>query len=140
MVWPDGRGAARRLRVGNRQVEHHRSLTQWRSERAGFRLKLEGVRSNTVFSSDMTTSIRVPMPQRLSLRVGLHWIYNNLPALEDIDLVAQLIVVDRDGIPGNGDEYFETVESGGAPVDLGSVQERKEKLDTVFTTSWGIRF
>jgi hypothetical protein len=80
------------------------------------------------------------MTERLSLRVSLHWLYNNLPALEDIDLVARVEVVDPDGIPGNGDEYFETVESGGFPIDAGSVLERKEKLDTVFTTSLGISF
>jgi len=92
------------------------------------------------FSSNMTSSIRVPMTQRLSLRISLQWLYNNLPALEEIDLVAQAIVVDPDGIPGSGDEYFETVESGGSEVALGSVQERREKLDTVFTTSLGISF
>jgi hypothetical protein len=92
------------------------------------------------YASNMTSSIRVPMTQRLSLRVSLHWLYNSIPALEDIDLVAQVVVVDPDGIPGNGDEYFETVESGGSTVELGSVQERKEKLDTVFTTSLGISF
>jgi hypothetical protein len=92
------------------------------------------------FSSEMTSSLRIPMTERLSLRVSLHWLYNNLPALEDVDLVARVEVVDPDGIPGNGDEYFETVESGGFPIDAGSVLERKEKLDTVFTTSLGISF
>jgi hypothetical protein len=92
------------------------------------------------FSSDMTSSIRVPMSKRLSLRVSLNWLYNSLPALEGIDVVAQVIVVDPDGIPGNGDEYFETVSTGGALVSIGTVQQRKEKLDTVFTTSLGYGF
>ena len=88
----------------------------------------------------MTSSLRIPMSRRLSLKVSLHWIYNNLPALDDIDLVGRLIVVDPDGVPGSGDELFETVESGGVPVELGSVRERREKLDTIFTTSLGISF
>ncbi len=59
-----------------------------------------------------------------------------MPALEDIDVVAEVVLVDPDGIPGNGDELFETVESGGLEIELGSVQERRrERLDTVFTTS-----
>lgn len=93
------------------------------------------------FSSDMTSSIRIPMTQRLSLRISLHWLFNNLPALEDIDLIGAVTLIDPDGIPGSGDEYFETVDSGGGySIDLGSVQERREKLDTVFTTSLGISF
>ena len=92
------------------------------------------------FSSNMTSSIRVPMTQRLSLKVSLHWIYNNIPALQDIDLVARIVVVDPDGIPGSGDELFETVDNGGFPVELGSVEERKEKRDSVFATSLSISF
>ena len=49
------------------------------------------------------------------------------------------MLVDPDGLPGNGDELFETVESGGLEIELGSVQERrKERLDTIFTTSLSI--
>lgn len=92
------------------------------------------------YSSEVTSSIRVPMTKRLSLKVSLHWLYNSIPALEEIDLVARAIVVDPDGIPGNGDEYFETVDSGGFPIDLGTAVKQREKLDTVFTTSLGISF
>ena len=88
----------------------------------------------------MSSVIRVPLSKGLSLRVGLHWLYNNIPALEDIDVVAQAIVVDPDGIPGNADEYFETIETGGFPVDVGTTLERNEKLDTVVTTSLGVDF
>lgn len=80
------------------------------------------------------------MTDRLSLRVSLHWLYNNIPALDDFDLVARAVVVDPDGIPGNGDEYFQTVDSGGVEIDLGTQVERREKLDTVWTTSLGISF
>ncbi len=92
------------------------------------------------YSSAMTNSLTVPMTRRLSLRVSLQWLYNSLPAFESIDVVAEVVIVDPDGIPGSGDELFETVESAGVKLDLGSVQERKEKLDTVFTTSLAIRF
>jgi len=87
-----------------------------------------------------SSTLRVPMSKRLSLRVSLHWLYNSIPALEDNDLVAQVLVVDPDGIPGNGDEYFETVDTGGFPIDAGTTLERREKLDTMFTTSLGLSF
>ena len=92
------------------------------------------------FSSAMSSSIRIPMTSRLSLRVSLQWLYNNRPALDDFDLVALAILVDPDGVPGSGDETFVTIDSGGIAVDLGTVQARKDKLDTVFTTSLGISF
>jgi hypothetical protein len=92
------------------------------------------------YSSNMTSSIRIPMTDRLSLRVSLHWLYNNIPALDDFDLVGRAVLVDPDGIPGNGDEYFQTVDSGGVEIDLGTQVERREKLDTVWTTSLGISF
>ena len=91
------------------------------------------------YSSSMTNSLSVPLSQRLSLKVSLQWLYNSVPSIEDIDVVAEVMLVDPDGIPGNGDELFETVESGGLEIELGSVQERrKERLDTIFTTSLSI--
>lgn len=80
------------------------------------------------------------MSERLSLRVSSQWRYNSLPALESVNVVAQVVIVDPDGVPGSGDELFETVESGGSSQVVGSVRERKERLDTVFTTSLTIRF
>jgi hypothetical protein len=74
------------------------------------------------------------------MAASVHWLYNSLPALEEVDLVGQVVLVDPDGVPGSGDELFETVASGGAPVDLGTVPERKEKLDTVVTMTLGVTF
>ena len=102
-----------------------------------FNLNLEDTND---WSSHMTTAVAVSMSTHLSLKVSLQWLYNSEPALEDIDLVARVILIDPDGIPGNGDEFFETVSDGGASVDLGSVQERKKELDTVVRTSLAISF
>ncbi len=92
------------------------------------------------WSSDMTSSLAVSMSDHLSLKVSLQWLFNSEPALEDIDLVARVNLIDPDGIPGSGDEFFETVNEGGAEVDLGEVQERKKQLDTVVRTSLSITF
>ena len=72
--------------------------------------------NSTDWNSDMTNSIRVDINSRLALRVSLRWLYNNLPALQDIDLFFR-------------DENGNLI---GLPTD---VQEPKEKLDTIFSTS-----
>ncbi len=93
------------------------------------------------YTSSITHSIAVPLSRRLSLKVGLKWLYNSGPALEDVDVVAEVVLLDSDGIPGSGDERYETVESGGVEFELGSVQERRrDRLDTIFTTSLAIEF
>ena len=71
--------------------------------------------------SDMISSIRVDINSLLALRVSLRWLFNNLPALQDIDV----FVEDLDG------NLF------GFPI---VVQEPKEKLDTIFSTSLVIKF
>jgi putative salt-induced outer membrane protein YdiY len=92
------------------------------------------------YSLTMTQSLDVPMSQRLSLVVSLRWQYNNFPALEDIDVVAEVVIRDPDGIPGSGDEFFETVAGGGTHIDIGTIRERKKDLDTVLSTSLRITF
>lgn len=77
--------------------------------------------NSTDWNADMISSIRVDMSERLALRVSLRWIYNNLPANQDLD------VFFRDP---NGNLI-------GLPI---VVQEPKEKLDTIFSTSLVIRF
>jgi putative salt-induced outer membrane protein YdiY len=94
----------------------------------------------TDYSASMVQSLNVPMSKKLSLVVTLRWTYNNFPALEDIDIVAQAVVRDPDGVPGTGDEFFETVSEGGAAVDIGTTRERKKTLDTVFSTALRITF
>jgi len=95
---------------------------------------------STDYSANMTQSLNVPMSKRLSLTVGLKWLYNNFPSLEDIDLVAEVILVDPDGEPGSGDEFFQTVSNGGTIVEIGTVRERKKSLDTVISTSLRVSF
>lgn len=55
-------------------------------------------------------------------------------------MIARVRVVDPDGIPGNGDEYFETIQSGGSEIKLGEDSLRKQELDTTFRTSLLISF
>ena len=62
------------------------------------------------------------------------------PALEDVDMVARIEVRDPDGIPGNGDEFFETVASGGGEITFGETRVRKEELDQVFKTTLVVSF
>ena len=92
------------------------------------------------WSSDMTNALSVSMGKRLALRVSLRWLYNSIPALEDVDVVARVQLLDPDGIPGNGDEFFETVASGGFEVAVGETDVRKEKLDQIFKTTLVISF
>lgn len=92
------------------------------------------------YTINTTNAISVAMSKKLALKFSMQWLYNNEPALEDVDVVAQVIVVDPDGIPGSGDEFFETVDSGGATVEIGEDQIRKDKLDTIFRTSLVINF
>ena len=77
--------------------------------------------NSTDWNSSMTSSIVVAMNSRLAMRVSLQWLYNNLPALQDLDVFL------RDD---NGNLI-------GLPV---VVQEPKEKLDTIFRTSLVIKF
>jgi hypothetical protein len=92
------------------------------------------------WSSDLTTSVSVTMSKRLSLRVSLRWLYNSEPALEDADLVARVELVDPDGVPGSGDEYFQTVSEGGYEIVYGETRVRKESLDQIFTTGLVVSF
>lgn len=72
------------------------------------------------WSSDMTNWVAVAMNSRLALKVSLQWLYNALPAFEGLPLYA--------------------IDDSGSLVEVGSVDVRKEKLDTVFTTSIVINF
>jgi putative salt-induced outer membrane protein YdiY len=92
------------------------------------------------WSSDLTTSLSVSMSKRLSLRVGLRFLYNSEPALEDVDLVARVELIDPDGVPGSGDEYFQTVSEGGHEIVFGETRVRKETLDAIFTTGLVVSF
>jgi hypothetical protein len=89
---------------------------------------------------DMTNAISVTVSDHLALKLSLQHLFNSEPALEDVDLVARVIIVDPDGVPGSGDEFFETVAQGGAEITVGETAIRKEELDTTFRTSLVINF
>jgi hypothetical protein len=95
------------------------------------------------YSLAMTNSVGVNLSHHLSLKVSLQWLFENEPALEDVDIVAWVVLNDPDGIPGNGDEFFETVDlgdPGSSPIGAGSGDIRKEELDTIFSTALVIEF
>jgi hypothetical protein len=87
------------------------------------------------YSLDMTNSISVNLSKNLALKVSLQGLFEHEPALEDVDVVTQVQLRDPDDIPGSGDEFFETVESGGARVVVDSGDIRRDQLDTVLRTS-----
>jgi hypothetical protein len=76
----------------------------------------------------------------VSLKVSLQYLFNHQPALEDVDVIARVVLEDPDGIPGSGDEFFRTVSSGGSEIVLAEGQVRKQQLDTVFRTALVINF
>ena len=92
------------------------------------------------YNADLTQGLSVSMSKRLSLKLSLQFLYANEPALEEVDLIARVELVDPDGIPGNGDEFFQTVDSGGVEITLGEDSLRKKALDTTFRTSLLITF
>ncbi len=92
------------------------------------------------WSAEMTNSLSVSISKRLSLRVSLRLLYNSEPALEDVDVTARVELRNPDGVPGSGDEYFETVGSGGIEITLGEADVRKEELDLVFKTTLVVSF
>ena len=92
------------------------------------------------WSSDMTNAVSVSMSKRLSLRVSLVWLYSHEPGLEDVDVIARVVVRDPDGVPGSGDEFFETVPDGGYEVAVGETDVRKERLDQIFKTTLVVSF
>jgi putative salt-induced outer membrane protein YdiY len=91
------------------------------------------------WSSDMTNSISVKMSAHLALKVSLRWLYNNQPALRDVDVIARLDFLDPDPtVPG--DDVIVTVDEGGFVLELGETSVRREQLDTVFNTSLVVKF
>jgi hypothetical protein len=92
------------------------------------------------YSMDITSSVSVVMSKHVSLKVSLQYLFNHQPALEDVDVIARVVLEDPDGIPGSGDEFFRTVSSGGSEIVLAEGQVRKQQLDTVFRTALVINF
>jgi hypothetical protein len=92
------------------------------------------------YSLNMVNSVGVNLSDHLAMKVSLQWLYENEPALEDVDVVAYVELVDPDGIPASGDEFFRTVSTGGFELTLGEEDIRKKDLDTIFRTSLVISF
>lgn len=76
--------------------------------------------NSTDWNSDMVSSILVDINTRVAMRVSLQWLFNNLPANQDLDLFR--------------------IDQEGNQIVAGSVEEPKEKLDTIFRTSLVIKF
>jgi putative salt-induced outer membrane protein YdiY len=98
------------------------------------------VEETSDYSLDMTNSVSVDLSKRLAMKVGLQWLYEAEPALEDVDLIAPVNLIDPDGTPGSGDEFFETVSSGGTEIVIGEESIEKDELDTIFRASLVITF
>jgi Protein of unknown function, DUF481 len=93
------------------------------------------------YSINTTSALTVAVASRVSLKVSLQWLYENDPALEsDLDVIAFVELINPDGIPGSGDEFYRTLSSDGSKLVLGSADARKDKLDTVFRTALVIKF
>jgi hypothetical protein len=93
------------------------------------------------FSISTTNALSVSMNSHLSLKLSLQWLFENQPALEtDLDVITFVELVNPDGVPSSGDEYFRTLESGGTKIVLGAADARKDKLDTIFRTALVIAF
>jgi putative salt-induced outer membrane protein YdiY len=92
------------------------------------------------WNADLTQGLAVAMNKWLSLKVSLQLLYASEPALEDVDVIVRAILIDPDGIPGTGDEFYQTVDSGGTEIKVGEDVLRKLNLDTTFRTSLMITF
>ena len=93
------------------------------------------------YSIDTTSALTVAVVSHVSLKVSLQWLYENEPALESgLDVIANVEVINPDGIAGSGDEFFRTLSSGGSKLVLGSADARKDKLDTIFRTALVLKF
>ncbi len=93
------------------------------------------------YSINTTSALTVSVVSHVSLKVSLQWLYENEPALEsDLDVIAFVELINPDGIPGSGDEFFRTLSSGGSKLVLGSADARKDKLDTIFRTALVLKF
>lgn len=69
---------------------------------------------------DTSTWVSVAMNNHLALKATLQFLYNSLPALEDADVLF--------------------LAPSGTEVDFGTLRFRKERLDTVFTSSLVVSF
>jgi hypothetical protein len=92
-------------------------------------------------SIDTINALTVGIASHLSLKFSVQWLYESEPALEtDLDVIAYAEVVNPDGVPGTGDEFFRTLHEGGTKLVLGSADARKDRLDTIVRTALVVKF
>jgi hypothetical protein len=85
--------------------------------------------------------LAVAVNNHVSLKVSLQFLFENQPALQtDLDVIAYVDLINPDGIPSSGDEFYRTIRSGGTQIVVGSADTRKDKLDTIFRTALVIAF
>ena len=92
------------------------------------------------YSFNMTHALRVALSKHLALRVALQWLYEHQPVPEETAVVVHAELIDPDGEPGSGDEFFETVADEDIAITLGTLRVQRERLDTVFRTALVISF
>jgi putative salt-induced outer membrane protein YdiY len=92
------------------------------------------------YNADLLQGVSVSMTEHLALKVSLQLTYASEPALESVDILLRALLIDPNGIPGDGDEFFQTVETGGVEIKVGEDVLRKEPLDATFRTSLQIKF
>ena len=80
---------------------------------------------------DMTQSIRVSMSDHLALQVSLQWLFENRPALEDVNVV---LFTDA-----NGNVVFPCA-TRCTETTIRSLQIRKKQLDSIFNSSLVVDF
>ena len=86
------------------------------------------------WTADLTQGAAVAMSRRLALKVSLQLTDASEPALEEVDVIVRALLIDPDGVPGTGDEFYETVDSGGTEITIG------ENLDATFRTALQVNF
>jgi hypothetical protein len=124
-------------RFGWDYTEHFTSTTTFDSD---FALNTN-LSDTTDYSISTTNALTVAMTGHISIKASLQWLYEHEPALEsDLDVIAYVEVVNPDGVPGSGDESFRTLSSGDTKLVLGSMDARKDRLDTIVRTSLVIKF
>ena len=98
------------------------------------------VRKVSDYSLNMVNALSVSISTYLSLRVSLQLLFENEPALDDVDIIARTEIIDPDGVPGSGDEIFQTVTIGGAELTVGKGRIQKDRLDSIVRTALVVSF
>jgi hypothetical protein len=93
------------------------------------------------YSINTLNALTVSVTDRVSIKVSLQLLFEHEPALEsDLDVIAFVELLNPDGVPGTGDEFFRTLASGGTKLVIGSSDARKGRLDTAIRTALVIKF